>query len=264
MKPDSVAMASVITACANLGALQHGEATHAYLIRSGFGWDVSVGNALIDMYAKCGRIETACQCFDKMSKKDVSWTSMIGGFSQNGYANKAIALFCQMPLTDVIPNSVTAVSVLPACAHLSALEQGRWNHGYNIRNGLECDVSAGNALIDMYAKCGSVETAHLLFDKLHNRDVVPWNTMITGYGMHGYGEDALALFNQMQQTPMKPDYVTFTGVLSHGNMLAWWMKVSNNSSALIEIMALHPGWSTMHAWSTFLVVLGVWMKRLSS
>jgi pentatricopeptide repeat protein len=215
MKPDSVTMASVIPACANLGALQHGEAIHSYIIRSGFEWDVSVGNALIDMYAKCGRIETACQYFDKMFKKDVvSWTSMIGGFSQNGYANKAIALFCQMPLTGVRPNSVTLVSVLPACAHLSALEQGRWIHAYAIRNGLECDVSVGNALVDMYAKCGSVETARLLFDKLHNRDVVSWNTMITGYGMHGYGEDALALFNQMQRTEMKPDYVTFIGVLS--------------------------------------------------
>lgn len=90
--------------------------------------------------------------------------------------------------------------------------------------------------------------------------VVPYlgnKCVITGYGMHGYGEDALALFNQMQQTPMKPDYVTFIGVLSHADMLASWMKVSNTSSALIEIMALHPGWNTMHAWSTLLVMLGV-------
>eukprot|EP01018_Ginkgo_biloba_P030770 Gb_22711 [translate_table: standard] len=215
VKPDSITMASVIPAFAHLAALQQGKGIHAYIIRSGFESAVSVHNALIDMYAKCGSIEVARCCFDKMFRKDVvSWTAMIAGYAQNGHAIEAIELLYQMQLTGVTPNSVTVVSVLPACAHLAALQQGKWIHAYTIRNGYESDISIGNALIDMYGKCGSIKIARILFDKMYERDVVSWNAMIAAYGMHGHGEDALALFTQMQITGMKPDHVTFIGVLT--------------------------------------------------
>ena len=98
----------------------------------------------------------------------------------------------------VPPDLVTMVSVLPACGHLASLQQGKLIHGYILRNRFESDVFVGTALIDMYAKCGSIKTARKLFDNMSNKNVVSWNAMIVGYGMHEYGEDALVLFTPMQ------------------------------------------------------------------
>eukprot|EP01018_Ginkgo_biloba_P036700 Gb_40432 [translate_table: standard] len=215
IKPNLVTLVSVLPACAHLTALQQGKWIHGCIIRSGFEWDVVVLTALVDMYAKCRSMEEARQLFDKMSKRNVvSWTAMIAGYAQNGQANEALTLFSQMNMAEIKPNSVTMGSVLLGCAHLAALQQGKWMHGYVVRNGFESDVVVGTALIDMYAKCGSVETARRLFDLMSERDVVSWSAMIAGYGMHGYGEDALALFSQMQQAGMKPNSITFVSVLS--------------------------------------------------
>eukprot|EP01018_Ginkgo_biloba_P014303 Gb_06899 [translate_table: standard] len=215
VKPNLVTIVSVLPACSHLAALEQGKWIHEYIIRNGFEPDGPVGTALVDMYAKCGNIEVARQLFDTMSTRDVvSWNVMISGYAQNGHAPEALTLFHKMQLQDVKPNSVTMVSVLPACAHLAALQQGKWIHDFIIRSGLETDVSVGTALIDMYAKCGNLNVACQLFEEMSKRDVVLWNTMITGYGMHGNAKDALALFVQMQRTLVKPNHVTFICVLS--------------------------------------------------
>eukprot|EP01018_Ginkgo_biloba_P030797 Gb_33210 [translate_table: standard] len=215
MKPDSITLVSALLACACIAALQQGKEIHGYIIRCGFESGVFVETALIDMYAKCRKVEIARVLFDKMSKKDVvSWNAMIAGYAQNEHANDAWTLFHQMQLAGMKPSSVTMVTVLPACAHLGALQHGKGIHNYIIKYGFQLDVFVGTALIDMYAKCGILESAHQLFEEMPKRSLVSWNAMIAGYGMHGRGEDALALFSQMQQTGMKPDQVTFIGVLS--------------------------------------------------
>eukprot|EP01018_Ginkgo_biloba_P033757 Gb_25328 [translate_table: standard] len=215
MTPNSLTMASALQACTHLGDLQQGKQIHDYMIQSGLELNVFVGNSLVAMYARCGRIRIARQLFDKLSERDaVSWNGMIVGYVQNGQANEALALFTQMPLTELKPNSVTMLGLLPACAHLTALRQGKSIHSYVIRNEFESDVFVETALIDMYAKCGSIEIARQLFNKMPKRNVVSWNAMISGYGMHGHGEDALALYFQMQKTGVKPNDVTFVCVLS--------------------------------------------------
>jgi pentatricopeptide repeat protein len=212
---DLVTMVSVLPACAHLAALHQGELVHEYVIRNGFESDVSLKNALLDMYAKCGSIEKAYQLFEKNSRRDVvSWNAMIAGYAQNGLAVDALAHFHQMQMTDSMPDLATMVSVLPACAYLAALKEGMWIHAYIIRSGFEFDISVGNALIDMYAKCGELGFACQLFDNMSEKNVISWNAMIAAYGMHGCGEDALELFSQMQQIGMKPDHITFTSILS--------------------------------------------------
>eukprot|EP01018_Ginkgo_biloba_P020809 Gb_00201 [translate_table: standard] len=215
MMPDPFTMVSVLQACAHLGAMQQGKWIHDYIIQSGFELDAFVGTALIDFYAKCGKIEIARQLFDSLSKRnDISWNAMIVGYAQNGYGNKALTLFNEMQLADMQLDVVTVVSVLSACAHLAALQQGMCIHGYIIRNGFESDAFVGTALVDMYAKCGVVKIARNMFDKIPERNVSAWNAMIAGYGMHGHGEDALGIFSQMQHESIKPDHVTFISVLS--------------------------------------------------
>eukprot|EP01018_Ginkgo_biloba_P037438 Gb_29878 [translate_table: standard] len=215
MKPDSVTVVSVLSACSQLGALKQGKQMHAYIHSSGFASDIFVGTALIDMCAKWGDIETARHLFDRMPKRNVvSWSAMIAGYAQNGQANEALTLFTQMQQADMKPNSIIIISLLSTYAHLGTLQQGKSIHNYIMKSGFDSDVFVETALIDMYAKCGRVKVARHLFDKMSTRNVASWNAIIMANGMHGYGEDALALFSQMQQAGMKPNHITFVGVLS--------------------------------------------------
>eukprot|EP01018_Ginkgo_biloba_P019248 Gb_37820 [translate_table: standard] len=215
MKPNLVTIVGVLPACTQSSALQQGKQIHGYIIKNGFESEIIVDNALIDMYAKCGSIDTARKVFDKMCIRNVvSWSAILAGYVKNGNGNEALSLFNEMQLQEIKPNSVTITSVLPACAILSALQQGKQIHGYIIRNGLESELVVGNALIDMYAKCGTIGFAHQVFDKMSERDMVSWSAIIAGHGMHGLGKDALSLFSQMQLEGMKPDHITFVSVLS--------------------------------------------------
>eukprot|EP01018_Ginkgo_biloba_P003869 Gb_21351 [translate_table: standard] len=285
LKPDSVTIATVLSACVKLLDMRHGKNIHSYVIRNGFESDVFVASGLIDMYAKSRSIKNARQVFDKMFQRDVAlwnsmiagyvengcgeealklfqqmqlagvkpnviswntmlagytkngqgfealelfdkmqsagvkpnvitWTSMVTGFAQNGHGDDALKAFCRMQLAGVKPNSVTIVSALSACANLAALEQGKDIHAYIIRTGMESDIPVVSALLNMYAKCGSIDNACQLFNKLSEKDTILWNAMITGYAMHGLGEDALSLFNNMKRSGMKPDHFTFIAILS--------------------------------------------------
>eukprot|EP01018_Ginkgo_biloba_P001657 Gb_20195 [translate_table: standard] len=215
VKANAKTFASVLPACANLADLELGMEIHEEINRSGFQSDIFVQSALVDMYAKCGRIENACDLFEKMHQRNVvSWTAMIGGYAQNGRSGEALQLFQQMQLLGVKPNAKTFVSVLPACANLAALEQGKEIHEEIIRYGFETHVFVGNGLVNMYAKCGCIEYARRVFDKINQRNVVSWNAMIAGYALHGHGEEALKLFEQMQCTGTSPNHVTLVCVLS--------------------------------------------------
>eukprot|EP01018_Ginkgo_biloba_P011245 Gb_34297 [translate_table: standard] len=223
VNPNKVTIVSVLPACAALLSLQEGKEIHNYTRENGFESDLCVGNSLIAMYAKCRSIETARHVFDKMPERDVfSWTAMIAGYAQNGYAKEALTFFHEMQLAGIKPDSVTMVSVIPALAHLAALQQGKLIHAYSIRRQFDSDVILETALIDMYAKCGNIEIARQVFDKMSEINVVSWSAMIAGYGMHGRGEDAIALFSQMQEIGMKPDHITFTCLLcacSHAGLV---------------------------------------------
>ncbi|KAL5556860.1 hypothetical protein UlMin_039096 [Ulmus minor] len=171
--------------------------------------------AMLTCYAKYGKIEEARALFDGMVNRDVvCWNVMIDGYTQHGMVNEALLLFRKMLAARVKPNEVTLISVLSSCGQLGALESGRWLHGFIENNGIRLNVHVGTALIDMYCKCGSVEDARLVFDKINNKDVVVWNSMIVGYAMHGFGEDALQLFDELSRIGYKPTDITFIGVLS--------------------------------------------------
>jgi pentatricopeptide repeat protein len=215
VEPDSFTFGSVLAMCANLAALKQGKEIHGYIIGTGFELNVFVDSALVDMYAKCGSVGNARRVFDEMFQRDVvSWNSMVAGYVQNGQSEEALKLFREMQLAGVKADSYTISSIIPACVCLTALRQGKEIHNYMIRSGLDSYVLGANSLIDMYAKCGSILAARQVFDKTSQRDVISWNAMIAGYGIHGCGEDAILLFSQMHQAGLKPDNITFIGILS--------------------------------------------------
>eukprot|EP01018_Ginkgo_biloba_P001003 Gb_00360 [translate_table: standard] len=246
MRINEFTFASVLKVCATLVSVENGKQVHAHVIKSGFHSDIFVGSALVGMYAKCGIIEDAHEVFNKISKQSVvswnimiaacaqhgqfeyaselfcqmqhrdlvSWNSMITICSQNGYGEEALRLFCQMQQAGLKPDQFTFVSVVSACASLAALEQSKGVHAHVIKRRLQSDTFVGNVLVDMYSKCGSIEDAVKVFDVMPKRNVISWTAMISAYAQHGCGKEALCIFDQMQEEGIKPDHVTFVGVLS--------------------------------------------------
>ncbi|KAF3795533.1 Pentatricopeptide repeat-containing protein [Nymphaea thermarum] len=223
VQPDPGTMVGVLPACVQLGDLEQGECFHGYICKVGFDADLHVKNALIDMYAKCGCLRSAEVIFDPNSAKDeISWNTMIAGYTQNGYAREALSIFCRMRAENIEPNLVTIISIVPAAAYLATLKEGMALHSYIIKIGIETEVLVGNSLIDMYAKCGRLDLANEFFNRMNNRDTVSWNAMLAGYAIHGHGKDAICMFSQMQQQQLKVDEVSFLSVLSacrHGGLV---------------------------------------------
>ncbi|XP_057873381.1 pentatricopeptide repeat-containing protein DOT4, chloroplastic-like [Cryptomeria japonica] len=245
---DLVAWNSMISGYAHNG--QDAEALEIFneMQREGLKPDLITWNALIAGYSHTGKTAEAMKLFNQMQsagmKPDtVSWTALIQGYTQSACSNKALELFCQMQQAGLKPNSVTVASVLPACANLVALGYSREIHCYMARNGFDSDVFAGSALVDTYGKCGCLGDAHRLFDKMHQRNTVSWNAIISAYTMHGHGEGALKLFYQMQHESIMPDHITFTSILSacsHAGLVdeGWQyfelMKQEHNISPTVE------------------------------
>ncbi|XP_010242634.1 PREDICTED: pentatricopeptide repeat-containing protein At2g39620 [Nelumbo nucifera] len=231
LQPNRVTLVSILPACAELSAVNLGKSIHCYAIRASIDLDVSMGTALVAMYAKCGFFTLAHVVFNEMPYKDVvTWNALINGYAQIGDAHHALEMFHKMRLAGLSPDSGTMVGVLPACVLLDALDQGKCIHGQIIKSGFGSDLHVKNALIDMYAKCGSLTTAKFLFGETEfTKDVISWNIMIVGYLQNGYAKEAICAFHQMKSENCKPNLVTIVSVLPASAYLA----------ALREGMALH-------------------------
>ncbi|XP_076949596.1 pentatricopeptide repeat-containing protein At2g34400-like [Bidens hawaiensis] len=224
-EPNEMTLVSVLGACGDLGNLSLGRVIEGYVVDNKMKVNTYIGSALIGMYAKCGDLVSARRIFDRMSKKDlVTWNAMITGYAQSGLANEAISLFNVMKDEGVSANNITLSGVLSACALVGALDIGRSVDAYASERGLQQDVYVGSALIDMYAKCGTVDHAYKVFESMPFKNVVTWNAMISALAFNGQPREAISLFNRMSEEndDITPDEVTFVGVLAacvHGGMV---------------------------------------------
>ncbi|KAK4739511.1 hypothetical protein R3W88_003208 [Solanum pinnatisectum] len=180
-------------------------------------------NAMISAYARVGDLASARGLFDKVPEKNViSWNSIIAGYAQNGQSKVAIDLFKDMIAKDVLPDEVTMVSVISACGHLGALEFGNWAVNFLEEHKIKLSISGDNALIFMYSKCGNMKDAEKVFQSMDTRDVISYNTLITGFAAYGNAIEAVELLWKMQKENIEPDRITYIGVLtacSHGGLL---------------------------------------------
>ncbi|GAA0160319.1 hypothetical protein LIER_16901 [Lithospermum erythrorhizon] len=187
--------------------------------------DVPAWNSLIAGYAKRGNMEAALELFRAMPSRNViSWTAVISGYSQNGKYDDALAMYLEMEKEELIrPNEVTMASVLPACANLGALEIGQRIEAYASANGYFKNMYVCNAVLEMYSRCGRIDTAMKLFDEIgRRRNLCSWNSMIMGLAAHGKCIEALNFFDNMQGEGIRPDDVTFVGAIlacTHGGMV---------------------------------------------
>lgn len=179
---------------------------------------LSCWNALISGFIRCGRIDSAQHIFNEMPQRDVfAWSSMISGYSQNGQADLALELFKKMIDSGIKPNEVTMVSVLSSIATLGNLKEGKHAHEYILTNSIVINDNLSAALMDMYAKCGSINMALEVFYQIQDRvsSVSPYNAIICGLAMHGHAKLSLKIFSDLQKLVfIEPNSITFIGVLT--------------------------------------------------
>ncbi|XAR72305.1 hypothetical protein NMG60_11018897 [Bertholletia excelsa] len=177
--------------------------------------DLMSWNTLLNGYANNADVEGCKQVFEEMPERNIfSWNGLIGGYARKYNWFEVLSTFKMMlSESDVCPNDATLVTVLTACSRLGALDLGKWVHVYADNIGYKENIFVRNALVDMYAKCGSIDSAIDVFRSMNVKDLISWNTIINGLAVHGRGADALSLFSQMKKTAEKPDGVTFIGIL---------------------------------------------------
>ncbi|VAI41564.1 unnamed protein product [Triticum turgidum subsp. durum] len=212
---DQYTFGSILTACGALAASEEGKQIHAYTIRTLYDDNIFVGSALVDMYSKCRNIRLAEAVFRRMTCKNIiSWTAMIVGYGQNGCGEEAVRVFSEMQRDGIKPDDFTLGSVISSCANLASLEEGAQFHCMALVSGLRPYITVSNALVTLYGKCGSIEDAHRLFDEMPFHDQVSWTALVSGYAQFGKAKETMDLFEKMLLKGVKPDGVTFIGVLS--------------------------------------------------
>ncbi|XP_050224408.1 pentatricopeptide repeat-containing protein At4g21065-like [Mercurialis annua] len=221
---DNFTFSFLVKICGQMGSVWLGKQMHCCVLKHGFESHVFVRNSLIHMYGVFKEFVIARQLFDEMPSPElVAWNSIIGCCVDCGEFKEAIGLFSRMLSCGVEPDEATIVVVLAACSVLGELNFGRWVHSLVSNSSLGSLVEVSNSVIDMYAKCGAVEEAHETFNRMIERNVITWNTMILGLATHGHTNEALVLFSKMlEQHLFKPDGITFLGILcacSHGGMV---------------------------------------------
>lgn len=172
-------------------------------------------NMIIEALMKIQECHIAKKVFCKMSDPDVvTWNSMIGGYIRNERFEEALRLFKEMLGSNVEPDKFTFASILTGCARLGALSYALWVHNVMIERAIELNFILSSALIDMYSKCGRIQTAKEVFNSVERSDVSVWNAMISGLAIHGLGRDAIDIFSKMKVENVLPDSITFLGLLT--------------------------------------------------
>ncbi|KAI4297007.1 hypothetical protein L6164_036919 [Bauhinia variegata] len=213
-QPDNHIFSFVLKACKIIKAEKKSMEVHGLIIRHGYERDVIVCTNLVRSYAGNGLLGSARRVFNDMTDRDlVCWNCMISCYSQAGFHQDALKLFSQMRDEKVGLDGFTLVGLVASCAHMGALNIGIEMHKIAWEKGFLQDYYVGNALIDMYAKCGSLDDALNVFNEMKRKDISTWNSMIVGFGVHGRGDEAIALFKQMLMAGVQPNSITFLGLL---------------------------------------------------
>ncbi|MQL95295.1 hypothetical protein Taro_027956 [Colocasia esculenta] len=254
LEPDKFTLVSLLSICSQTRYLKLGRLMHHRIQVSGVDSDVILGNALLDMYAKCGDLSSAHICFNHMPERDVitwttmvsalannrqvelsrswfdqmpernvvSWNAMISCYVQCGQCHEALDVYRQMQSFNVEPDEATLTSVLSACSQLGDLITGKKIHEYVCLRSPTPSITLCNSLVDMYAKCGLVDMALDFFNTMPRKDVVSWNVIIGALAIHGRAMEAINIFREMIAEGIHPDGFTFVGLLSacsHGGFL---------------------------------------------
>ncbi|KAH9798173.1 pentatricopeptide repeat-containing protein [Citrus sinensis] len=223
LKVDEGTYALLLQECIFTKEYRKGRRIHAQMVIVGYVPNEYIKTKLLILYAKYGDLVTAHVLFDKPQQKSlISWNAIIAGYVQKGFEEVGLDYYYKMRENGLRPDQYTFASIFRACATLATLDYGKRAHGLMIKCGIRENVVVNSALIDMYFKCSSISDGRQVFDKLSNRNVVTWTSLIAGYGQHGRVVEVFQLFHRMTSEGFRPNYVTFLAVLSacdHGGLV---------------------------------------------
>ncbi|KAF8400880.1 hypothetical protein HHK36_014183 [Tetracentron sinense] len=225
VSPDSYTIPIVLKAICQFFAIETGRQLHSIAIRHGLELNEFCESGLISVYSKTGEFENARKVFEQnRDRKLGSWNAIIGGLAQGGHAEEAVTMFLELRKDGFRPDDVTMVSVTSACGNLGNLNLALQLHKYVFQAKTlgKSDILMSNSLIDMYGKCGRMDLASSVLAEMVQRNVSTWTSMIVGFAMHGHVKNALEYFGYMREAGVRPNHVTFVGVLSacvHGGMV---------------------------------------------
>ncbi|GAB2301064.1 hypothetical protein Dimus_035100 [Dionaea muscipula] len=226
--PDSHTYPSLLKACTSLSRLSLGLSLHTRIILDGFSPDSYISSSLISFYAKFGRVEDAQCVFDDMPERSlIPWTAMIGCYSRFDDVDRAFEMYNLMQYEGIQPSSVAMLSLVSGVSDLSQLE---CLHASALQTGCYSDVNLVNCMLHIYSKCGRVEAARNLFEEMDQKDMVSWNSMLSGYAENQNVKEHLYLLRRMRIEGIGPDEQTFgtflmslsdvkLGMLVHGQMV---------------------------------------------
>ncbi|KAL7098781.1 hypothetical protein ACP275_09G040000 [Erythranthe tilingii] len=211
--PDKFSFSSLLSI---IDSLSLGRQVHGCTIKAGVVAEVSVGSSIVTMYSKCGDLNESLKAFENLEKKDnVSWTSMISGFSEHGFPDKAVDLFREMIVFQEKPvfDEKVLASVINACSSFHALDSGKEIHGFSIRCGFFEQATIDEALVNFYVKCDDLDSARIIFHKMPFKGSISWSSLVSGYSQRGLIMEAFRLFQEMLLSDIQVDAFTISSVI---------------------------------------------------
>ncbi|KAF9606597.1 hypothetical protein IFM89_026918, partial [Coptis chinensis] len=215
--PDAITMLMLFQSCGELGSVKQGTIIHGYCCSKGFDSHLTVGNAMMDMYIRCGCMKSSLLLFKSMSCKNiVTWNTMLSGYVKSGHSAMVLDLFHHLQCENQHrPDPVTMISVIQVYASNSAKYGAPMMHGLTLKLGHNSEINVCNSLIDAYAKNGLIDIAWSMFEQMgRSKDTSSWNVMLAGFGMNGHGEKSCSLFSMMEEEGYEPNSITFISLLS--------------------------------------------------
>nr|GMD92023.1 pentatricopeptide repeat-containing protein At4g39530 [Ipomoea batatas] len=215
--PSLLSFVTLLGVSASLLSLVLSRQLHGLVTKFGFSGELFAGSSIINAYSQCSSsVDDARRVFEEMDGEDiVVWNTMLFGYVQQSRNAEALRLFLELQYSSRLkPNAVTFIALLTGSGNLASLPHGLQFHSQIIKAGLDSDPFLGNALVDMYANCGSSGDALKAFESITHKDVACWNSMISTYAQHGEARDALCMFDRMINENIRPNGVSFIGVLS--------------------------------------------------
>ncbi|CAN8237707.1 unnamed protein product [Cochlearia groenlandica] len=274
----------LLQVCSNKEGFAQGRQIHGYVVRLGFESNLSISNSLIMMYSRSGKLESSRNVFDSMKDRNLSswnsivssytafgyvddalclvddmqtcgpkpdivtWNSLLSGYASKGLSRDAFAILERMQIAGLKPNTSSISILLQAVTELGSLKLGKAIHGYVIRNQLWFDVYVETTLIDMYVKTDYLPYAQIVFNTMGEKNIVAWNSIISGLSYAGLITDAEAMMNEMEKEGIKPDAVTWNNLVSG---YATWGK-TKKALAMIGKMKDNGVVPTVVSWTSIL------------
>lgn len=223
VRPNLFTLSTIAGACGTIKSLTQIRELHGYIIKTNADTNVSVGNALVDVYAGLGMVDDAWRVVSIMKHRDViTYTSLATRINQMGSHEMALNIIGCMNDDNIRMDEFGLASFLSAAAGIPTVETGKQLHCYSIKSGLGCWISVSNGLVDLYGKCGFIHEARRAFLEIPQPDAISWNGLISGLASNGHVSSALSAYEDMRLSGIEPDEITFLLVLhacSHGGLV---------------------------------------------